>query len=97
MRIKNAGIVLGLIICLGLFGCAGQEKESIIREGDGRLCVATTLFPYYDFVRQIAKDRVKLKLFWTDPGRHACHSKCRYFSLQRRRDRTVGGKGAGIH
>lgn len=62
MRIKNAGIVLGLMICLGLFGCAGQEKESIVREGDGRLCVATTLFPYYDFVRQIAKDRVKLKL-----------------------------------
>lgn len=27
-----------------------------------RLCVTTTLFPYYDFVRQIAGDRVKLKL-----------------------------------
>lgn len=29
---------------------------------DERLSVTTTLFPYYDFVRQIAKDRVKLRL-----------------------------------
>ncbi len=29
---------------------------------DERLSVTTTLFPYYDFVRQIAKDKVKLRL-----------------------------------
>ncbi len=36
---------------------AGQDLP-----GDDRLCVVTTIFPYYDFVRQIAGDRVKLKL-----------------------------------
>ncbi|MDO4328629.1 MAG: metal ABC transporter substrate-binding protein [Lachnospiraceae bacterium] len=37
-------------------GSSQQQDQS------DRLCVTTTLFPYYDFVRQIAGDRVKLKL-----------------------------------
>lgn len=62
MRTKNIGIILGLMICLGLSGCKREENKAAAEENDSRLCVATTLFPYYDFVRQIAGDRVKLKL-----------------------------------
>ena len=41
----------------------GQGQDAPVKEGaDDRLCVVTTIFPYYDFVRQIAGDRVKLKL-----------------------------------
>lgn len=58
----------GLLLVLGVFGgllagCApepGERDEEVVR--DERICVTTTLFPYYDFVRQIAGDRVKLRL-----------------------------------
>lgn len=38
------------------------DGESVQTGQPDRLSVTTTLFPYYDFVRQIAGDRVKLKL-----------------------------------
>ena len=51
------------------FGNAGElEKDGKAfenagePEGDCRLYVATTLFPYYDFLRQIGGDQVHLKL-----------------------------------
>lgn len=47
-----------LLASLLLGGCKAGEKEA----EDGRLKVVTTLFPYYDFVRQIAGDRVSLTL-----------------------------------
>ena len=40
----------------------GALKNAGEPEGDGRLYVATTLFPYYDFLRQIGGDQVHLKL-----------------------------------
>lgn len=55
---------LFLLAAFGLFGCRGSDsaaKES----GDGdehKLRVVTTLFPYYDFTRQIAGDRVELTM-----------------------------------
>ncbi|MCD7908077.1 MAG: metal ABC transporter substrate-binding protein [Clostridium sp.] len=39
-------------------GCARRPETT----EDGRLKVVTTLFPYYDFVRQVAGDRVNLTL-----------------------------------
>ena len=63
--------VLGAVVMvISIWGCAaGQrppESENtpvLSQEGkDERLLVVTTIFPYYDFVRQIAGDRVKLKL-----------------------------------
>ena len=63
--------VLGAVVMvISIWGCAaGQrppESENtpvLSQEGkDDRLLVVTTIFPYYDFVRQIAGDRVKLKL-----------------------------------
>lgn len=64
------------VLAIGAWGCARRNDTersgdapgnaamgSLARdEDDGRLCVVTTIFPYYDFARQIAGDRVKLKL-----------------------------------
>ncbi len=57
-----------LIICLGLLsGCStsGTTDTGLsvsADEKDSRPLVVTTIFPYYDFVRQIAGDRVRLKM-----------------------------------
>jgi len=49
------------MILLTFAGCSSQTQgtDSI---ASGKLKVMTTLFPYYDFVRQIAGDRVELTL-----------------------------------
>lgn len=55
--------VMVMALILGLSGCGGREDfKTAADDTDNRLCVVTTIFPYYDFVRQIAGDRVKLKL-----------------------------------
>lgn len=65
-RRKTAACILCLCLCLA--GCGRQAQNTADSGGSqqqdqwDRLCVTTTLFPYYDFVRQIAGDRVKLKL-----------------------------------
>lgn len=53
--------LLSAVLALGLWGCAGQAADTGSPEDD-RPVVAVTLFPYYDFVRQVAGDRVKLEL-----------------------------------
>ena len=40
-------------------GCTGGP---VVTEDNGKLDVVTTIFPYYDFVRQIAGDKVNLRL-----------------------------------
>lgn len=56
--------LLGASLVLG--GCAqaggSQGAFDASPEADGKLKVAVTLFPYYDFVRQIAGDRVDLQM-----------------------------------
>lgn len=58
-------VIAGILL---LTGCRrtnpAEEKEPVQQEAkqDTRLSVTTTLFPYYDFVRQIAGDKVKLRL-----------------------------------
>lgn len=51
-----------LLMILPLFavGCGAPPKEE--ETGDVRLNVVTTLFPYYDFLRQTAGDRIKLTM-----------------------------------
>lgn len=61
-----------VVMAVSMWGCTqgevpsapGREPAVPVQgeEADDRLCVVTTIFPYYDFVRQIAGDRVKLKL-----------------------------------
>lgn len=61
---KKRRKALAVFLVLALSGCGwGQGKEYPQAEAaDFRLNVVTTIFPYYDFVRQIAGDRVKLTL-----------------------------------
>lgn len=69
MRISrlNTGLAaafLGISLLLG--GCAQTEESQgafdASPEAAGKLKVAVTLFPYYDFVRQIAGDQVDLQM-----------------------------------
>lgn len=63
--------VMLLVLTVSIFlitGCKKAESENLpenLSENlseDDRLNVVTTIFPYYDFVRQVAGDRVTLKL-----------------------------------
>ena len=46
----------------GISGTVGQNSSKVSDEKDTRPLVVTTIFPYYDFVRQIAGNRVRLKM-----------------------------------
>ena len=45
-----------------LTGCGSAAGQNAKKEDDGKLNVVTTLFPYYDFARQIAGDAVDLTM-----------------------------------
>lgn len=60
--------LLALVLLGGMSGCAARTPQP----NDGRLRVVCTLFPPYDFVRQIAGDAVDLTLLLA-PGQE-CHS-----------------------
>ena len=69
MRISrlNTGLAAAFLgISLFLSGCAQTEESQgafdVSPEAAGKLKVAVTLFPYYDFVRQIAGDQVDLQM-----------------------------------
>lgn len=55
---RCCAVVLALALLLVLPGCARREEPA----EDGRLRVVCTLFPYYDFVRQIGGDAVNAAL-----------------------------------
>ena len=52
--------LLSLLFLSLMTGCSGRRTQQ--PEDDGRLNVVTTIFPYYDFLRQIAGDRIRLTL-----------------------------------
>ena len=56
--------VCGLLCGSLLAGCGTERAEGVSEEvqDDGRISVVTTIFPQYDFVRQIAGENVKLKM-----------------------------------
>lgn len=47
-------------IAITVTGCGREERQKA--KEDGRLNVVTTIFPYYDFVRQVGGDRIDLTL-----------------------------------
>ncbi len=57
MKRRIVCAVLALVLALSLAGCAAERPQS-----SGRLRVVCTLFPYYDFVRQIGGDDVDVTL-----------------------------------
>lgn len=56
--------VCGLLCGSLLAGCGTERSEGVSEEvqDDGRISVVTTIFPQYDFVRQIAGENVELKM-----------------------------------
>ena len=59
--------ILPVLLCvLLLTGCAAPSETA----EDGKVSVVCTLFPYYDFARQIAGDRAEVTLLLA-PGREA--------------------------
>lgn len=65
-KMRTVSIFL-MVCCIILSGCStwdmtGTAALDRSEEKDARPLVVTTIFPYYDFVRQIAGDRVRLKM-----------------------------------
>lgn len=62
MRRKNLVIAVMLLITLlvSLTGC--NTKSAATKEGRSKITVVTTLFPQYDFVKEIAGDKVEVSL-----------------------------------
>ena len=64
--IKQVSFLALILLCVVFTaGCFGRDKrQGDVSEKDGseKLKVVTTIFPYYDFVRQIAGDKVELRL-----------------------------------
>lgn len=54
---KGAAVLVTLALALGLCACSAQPAQD-----DGRLQVVCSLFPYYDFVRQIGGEDVDVSL-----------------------------------
>lgn len=64
IRIVNILVLLSLCVIL-LSGCSKvnrRQDKSLGSNDTGKLKIVTTIFPYYDFVRQIAGDKVELRL-----------------------------------
>jgi zinc transport system substrate-binding protein len=54
-------IITFALFLLGVIGCK-QNKNAAARNANGKINVTATIFPPYDFVRQIAGDRVNLSM-----------------------------------
>lgn len=64
-------IFIALILIVGLsgvlFGCNGNKSEKYQEESEGKIKIVATLFPQYDFARQIAGDKAEISLLMA-PG-----------------------------
>ena len=60
----EAWLIAAMFLFGSLTGCASVRDThgDVGTPGDGKLKVVTTLFPYYDFTRQIAGDKVDLSM-----------------------------------
>ena len=60
----EAWLIAAMFLFGSLTGCASVRDThgNVGTPGDGKLKVVTTLFPYYDFARQIAGDVVDLSM-----------------------------------
>jgi len=60
--LKKALLIFILLAAAFSMICCKQSKSTAPRNRDGKINVTTTIFPPYDFVRQIAGDRVNLTM-----------------------------------
>ena len=63
MKMKMTAAVLAAAVSVGLCGCSNIDESD-----SGKLKIVTTIFPQYDFARQIGGDRVELKMLVTPGG-----------------------------
>ena len=63
MKGKVIAGVLTLAVLFGFGGCSSADKSD-----SGKLKIVTTIFPQYDFARQIGGDRIELKMLVTPGG-----------------------------
>ena len=61
MKKKKLILITLAVILFGVGGCK-QNKEIVTHGANGKLNVTTTNFPPFDFVRNIAKDKVNLSM-----------------------------------
>jgi zinc transport system substrate-binding protein len=53
-------LITAAVILFGISGC--KPKKNTVRNANGKINVTVTVFPAYDFVRAVAKDKVNLNL-----------------------------------
>lgn len=71
MKNKIKIMMMAVILVTVLVGCTKKESVNTTVQGENeKLNVVTTLFPYYDFVRQIAGDKVN-NIMLISPGMDA--------------------------
>lgn len=59
---KLVSIFLSTVIICSLFSISGCGKTEKVQNSDGKISIVTTIFPYYDFVRQLAGDKADVRL-----------------------------------
>lgn len=64
---KLVSIFLSTVIICSLFSISGCGKTEKVQKSDGKISIVTTIFPYYDFVRQLAGDKANVRLLLS-PG-----------------------------
>lgn len=64
---KLVSIFLSTVIICSLFSISGCGKTEKVQNSDGKISIVTTIFPYYDFVRQLAGDKADVRLLLS-PG-----------------------------
>ena len=64
---KLVSIFLSTVIICSLFSISGCGKTEKAQNSDGKISIVTTIFPYYDFVRQLAGDKADVRLLLS-PG-----------------------------
>ncbi|WP_312813390.1 metal ABC transporter substrate-binding protein [Sedimentibacter sp.] len=62
---KLLTVILVMLLVIALFGCTQNQKASDLNDNDNdneKIKIVTTLFPQYDFARQIAGDKADIAL-----------------------------------
>lgn len=67
-KLNNTAILLAVaILCMAALTACGLKAKSTDESGDGKINVVATIFPEYDFLRQIGGDHLNLTMLLT-PG-----------------------------
>ena len=62
---KNISVIILFALLLTFFSACSSPTDEL---SDGRISVVTTIFPQYDFARQIGGNKIKLKMLTTPGG-----------------------------